>query len=325
MESHLFKPLIIAAVSFLTFNLSGFSKEQDLEDTALVDRFFPQSLIDESNEHLSAGGASHFRSSTFIRADLDQEGFARYVIAAYTNGLSGAVRVIRKENPSVIVAESSVPLMFGIYSSIRLVNFRGSGSPAIVVSFTSATGNCADWIYERDKNTLKLVGPAETLEDGNQTTVLGDAVFVDLRGDGKLEIVNPPDPLGAAADVSALSRFKIFELSGDSYVSTGRFFNFFETFVQQQDESEGDTRSFTLENSDRKYVLTVAKRSESSGTHRIASAEIWINGRLIVSSKNLPIVVQALTIPIELSSSNTISVKLNGPPGAELSVGIGPE
>ena len=130
----------------------------------------------------------------FIAADLDSTGTADFLVAAYTNGFSGIVRVLRKQNGSAtIAAEPVLPLMGGIYPSVSLVDLDNDLRPEVVVNLTSATGSSADWIFKWTGSGLNLLGPSQVQSDGNISTLLGDAAFVDLDGDGVPEILNPPE------------------------------------------------------------------------------------------------------------------------------------
>src|SRR6202008_1190202 len=121
------------SVAFATLALA-----QDRDDTALVNRFFPQRLIDDSINNFRAGGPSPFRACDFVVADLDGKGVNQYLVAAYTNGFSAVVRVIRKSTATV-VDEPPFVLMLGIFPRVRLIDLEGNGRADVVVTLSSAT------------------------------------------------------------------------------------------------------------------------------------------------------------------------------------------
>jgi hypothetical protein len=242
-----------------------------------------------------------------------------------TNGLSAVVRVIKKQGAiGSVVAEPSLPLMAGVYPFVTLVDLDGDGRPEVVVTLTSVTGFDADWIFKWDGTNLNFVGPYEVEPDGNVATVLGDAAFVDLNGDGVLDIVNPPEPVCLSRDTPDTDPFTVFTLSGGTYVSTGITFNFFESFFRAQGAPTTVTRSFTIDNPNTAYVMRIAN-GDNSGGNRVSSAEIYVNGNQVLGPSAFNQEVGAMTVPISLASSNTISVKLNSAPGSELTIGIGPQ
>ena len=52
------------------------------EAEQIVEQFFPQELIDESQADFQQGGPAPFRARAFELADLDGTGTANYIVAA---------------------------------------------------------------------------------------------------------------------------------------------------------------------------------------------------------------------------------------------------
>lgn len=293
-----------------------------LSDAAIVEQFFPQSLIDEASADFTSGGPAPFRFSAFVAADLESKGSAEFLIAAYSNGFSARVRVIKKQaGTAVLVAEPLLPLMAGIYPEVSTIDVDGDRRLEILVNLSSAAGFSADWLFRWRDGSLRLIGPVQTEADGNVTTLLGDATFVDLDGDGILELINPPEPLGLIAPVS--DSFTVFKLSQGVYAATKTTFNFFETFVRQNEKPMIAERSFTSPTVIGNYVLTIAN-GDGQGGKTVSSAEIYLNGIRVAGPSDFHQDLKSLRIPVVLSGFNTLSVRLAGSPGAELSIGIGP-
>jgi hypothetical protein len=350
-------PLVVACLLLAIVSLA---KAQQTGDANLVDQYFPQRLIDESVNDFNTGGPPPFQTSNFVAADLDGAGTAQYLVAAYTNGFSAVVRVIKKQGATAsVVAEPSLPLMGGVDSFVALLDLDGDGRPEVVVTLTSASGFGGDWIFKWDGRNLNSIGPSEVGADGNVATLLGDAVFVDLSGKGLLDIVNPPEPIGRLADTPSSDPFTVFALSGGTYGSTPKTLNYFETFVRREGAPVTVTRSFSIANSNIAYVMTVAKGDDGGGRDcdgrdlhsggrngddrgrhgggrdcndrdhhgddRLSFAEVYLNGYQVVGPSTFKQQAQVLKIPISVTTSNTLVVTLKSAPGSQLTIGIGPQ
>ena len=77
------------------------------------------------------------------------------------------------------------------------------------------------------------------------------------------------------------------------------------------------------------YILTIANgpRDETpAGRDRppVQSAEIRLNGELVPGTEKISQTVRYLKIPVTVQAQNTVDVKVAGPQGAMLNIGIGP-
>jgi hypothetical protein len=314
--------LIAAAVILTTF--VSVSEAQQSGDDALVAQFFPRPLIDESVSDFNSGGPPPFQTSNYVAADLDGTGIAQYLVAAYTNGFSAVARVIKKQGTTgSVVAEPPLPLMAGVYPFVDLVDLDGDGRPEVVITLTSAAGFDADWIFKWDGLNLNSIGPSEVGTDGNTSTILGDADFVDLNGNGILDIINPPEPINLS-DAPNTDPFTVFALSGGTYVSTGITFDYYETFARATGAPVAVTRTFSSANPNTAYVMTIAN-GDGHGGNRVSSADVYLNGYQIVGPSAFNQQVSVLKIPISVAASNTLAVTLKSAPGSQLTIGIGPQ
>jgi hypothetical protein len=186
----------------------------------IVDQFFPEFLIEDSEERQGRGGPRPFRASDFAVADLDGTG-EEFIVAAYTNGFAAGIRVLRREGTTtLLVDEPALRLLVGIFPSVELVDLDHDGLPEVVASFSSATGRLAHWVFKWNGATLDLIGPSAVDEHGDVSTLLGEPVFTDLDGDGVLEIINPPQlgPLAPGETERELGPSEIFSFDGERYV-----------------------------------------------------------------------------------------------------------
>src|SRR6516164_7173193 len=129
---------------------------QPASDAALVEQFFPQSLVDESAADFAGGGPEPSRFSDFVAADLNATGVPEFLVAAYTNGFGAVVRVLKKQGGSaVLVAELRLNLG-GFFPTVSLIDLDNDRPPEVVVEFSGATGAMIDWIFKWNGAEFKL-------------------------------------------------------------------------------------------------------------------------------------------------------------------------
>jgi len=189
-------------------------------DEEIVNQFFPEFLIEESEEEFANGGLAPFRASDFAVADLNGTG-AEFIVAAYTNGFSAAIRVLSRQGTApLLVDEPALRLLGGIFPFVRFVDIDNDGRLEVVTSFTSARGRAANWVFKWNGTALDFIGPSVVDEHGDAATLLIDAAFRDLDGDGILEIINSAQQAPLAVDEPELEigPSDIFSFDGERYV-----------------------------------------------------------------------------------------------------------
>ena len=150
-------------------------------DEDIVNQFFPEFLIEESEEDFANGGPAPFRTSAFAVADLDGTG-TEFIVAAYTNGFSAAIRVLRRQGTSaLLVDEPALPLLAGKFPSVTLLDLNHDGRPPeVITSFSSGRGTGADWVFRWNGSALVFIGPSSVDANGDVSTLLSGADFIDL-------------------------------------------------------------------------------------------------------------------------------------------------
>lgn len=303
---------------------AAFAQQGGSED-AVVKQFFPQWLITESNNDFAQGGPPPFQAFAYADADLNGTGTANFIVAAYSNGFSGAVLVLQKQGASAVqVAAPSFPLMGGIYPSVTMLDVDKDGRPEAIVSFSSARGQGADWVLKWNGVTLQSIGPVSIDANGNIATLLSEAEFVDLSGTGILEIISAPQSGPVLNGQPTSGILNVFSLSNGSYQPSSVTFDIFATFLRSTGKPTAAIRQFSASNPRAKYVMSVVN-GDTSGANRVSSAEIMLNGVVVATPNQFNQQVRTLSIPVTVAAANTLSVTLASAPGSQLSVGIGPQ
>ena len=291
----------------------------------VVEQFFPGFLIEDSAREFANGGLAPFRASDFVVADLDGTG-TEFIVAAYTNDFSAAIRVLRRQGTTtLLVDEPALRLLGGTFPFVKLIDLDNDGRPEVVTSFSSARGHLADWVFKWNGATLDLIGPSTVDEHGDVSTLLSEAGFRDLDGDGILEIINSPQqaPLAADEPELELGPIDIFRFDGDRYIFD-RSLNFFGTFVRSEGKPIVTTQNFTVPRTDISYLVTIIN-GDGKGKNRVSSAIIRLNGDVVVGSSRLNQRIAEITEKVRLLNSNTLTVELRSAPGSQLSVLVAQE
>jgi hypothetical protein len=312
-------------VVVLSLSLLEVSQVLAATDADIVAQFFPQRLIDESVQDFNAGGPPLFQASNYTRADLNGIGITDFIVAAYSNGFSGDVRVLHTQGQSAtLVDEPNLRLLAGIYPTIELLDLNGDGRSEVIVSFSSARGRSATWVFKWSNGHLVLFGPSTTDASGDASTILTDAAFVDLNGDGIPEIVNPPElgPLAQDETELAVGPFTIFQLntSGGGY-ALSQSANFFGTFLRSTGAPVTASATFAGTTNTR-AILTVINGVGTA--NRVSSAVISLNGQIVISSNQLNQKISMIKVPLVIQDSNMIQVSLKSAPGSLLRIVVAP-
>jgi hypothetical protein len=150
----------------------------------IVDRFFPQSLVDGGSE-----AGPFLQQQCFAVVDSDQSGAPRTIVAAYTDGTNGIVRVLRHATTGFAVVAEPTGLDFtGFACSVSLLDVDGDRVKEAHVSFRAESGS-SDWVFRWNGKELVNLTPVTPADyDGRLRTDLRHAQFVDLDSDGIMEI-----------------------------------------------------------------------------------------------------------------------------------------
>ena len=111
------------------------------------------------------------------------------IVAAYTTGEAGAVRVLRASDGAVAY-EVPYHTLLGRAPHVDVMDLDGDGNREAVVSFAEQRGASVYWLFHWTGTKLELVSPTTEGPNGEPVSELTDIQFVDLSGDGKLVLID---------------------------------------------------------------------------------------------------------------------------------------
>jgi FG-GAP-like repeat len=299
---------------------------QQLTDAAIVQQFCPQSLIDEwSQQH---PGSQLNRKSDYALVDLDGTGALSYIAAAYTNGIGGWVRLLRLQgNGAVLAAEPSVPAMGGLEPFVSLVDIDGDGKYEILATFSSNGGYFSAWLFKWTGATLQLISPVDSSGPGYPYTLVSNVSFADLDGDGILELIGGPGNL-TPGDLERLNgadpvqKQEVYKLVAGAYQPSAVYY-YLSPFLRQTGPPQTTTETFAVDTPGANWVLTISNGLAPSPLGPATSADVYLNGVLVVGPSSFNPNVKVITVPVTLQATNTISVTLRGAPNTGFTIAIG--
>lgn len=296
-------------------------------DDAVAALFYPDNL------KVDARGLSTFteiRDWRTIRADLDATGSQNYLIAAYSNGFSGRVRVIREDAAGpVLVADPRETIMFQSSPSVETSDLDGDSRPEVVVTFVNGRkGRSLAWVFRWNGRTLTNLNPplssSNPFEPAERREIL-DPTFIDLNADGRIEILEPSDNFGVdvefeseehSAPVVADQSYTILILGAEGFQQASATATYFGYFQRAAGKPRGETAEFKA--SSGSYVLRILNGER--GKHMVESAVIRLNGRIVASPNDFRAKALVIEKRIALNEMNALTVELRSGPGSRINV-----
>ena len=282
-------------------------------DREAVESFYPPSLLDDYYANVQESAAEPFRGVAYASADLAGSGHADYVVAAYTNGFAAAIRVLRRDGNGLALAADPQVAATGGLPHVEAVNLDATGGDEIVATFGAATGNESVWVFRWDGTSLQSVGPVVRDGDGTPRSTLVNAGWLDLDGDGVMEIYAPRVILPIAEGAAVHQAFDVYRWNGQSFVASGPAVSYVRQFFRGtgKPETVGDSFSAAAGN----HVLRIV-----NGPRRVSSAVVTLNGSVVAGPQSFGQQVGVIEIPVVLREENQLSVELRGAPGGSLTL-----
>lgn len=297
---------MLASVRFSPIFASEESDEQ------IVKTFFPQKLVEASLADHARGGPPPRQHIAFKRADLDRSGHADYIVAAYTNTLDSAVRVIKtSDSGDTLAAEMIDPAVGGIYPDLELSDLDHDGVPEIIAKFSTHSGRNVVWIFKWLNGSLTLLSPTERDKDGVLYTLFVDPDFLDIDGDGVQEAI-----LTETKDKwSPPSSASIYKLSGGVYGLVKQC-SYFTVIERSTAAPEWVEESFGAEPNST-CSLTI-QNGFPNGASRVSSATIEVNGVVVAEPSDFSQTTDQIQRQVKAVEENKVRVKLDAAPGGRV-------
>ena len=281
---------------------------------AVAQRFFPSSLTEGDEKVRGPRGVPALAADRFEPAGSKDS----LIVAAYSNAWGAAVRLLKRtgENWAVagdwdISADAGGP-------GIQFVDLDGDKTPEVFVNFHSGGGQTTySWPFRWDGNTLLSMGEHDSPDDTNPGTDLVIAGFVDLDGDGRLEIIDQKLEKIEQDDPELAFPFYVWHWTyvlRNGKLVLGERLDFYTSVPVTKKLPRTFTEEFELPAPEGKYILRVVKSGDHGRWH-VKNAEIVLNGVVVAGSLHFRRAEPVLLIPVALQQKNTIEIRINAAEG----------
>jgi hypothetical protein len=294
---------------------------QQIDPQQVVDQFYPQSLVDQA-EPPGQGAIRAVRKSSYSVLDSTANGTPTRIVACYSNGTGGAIRVIQRDSAGQYAAiyEPSALSLGGEDCNVVLPGQLVDGRPLIQVSFRSTRGPTSDWMFRWNDTSLVSLGPTETDSVGTRSTLLSNAGMVDLDHTGPLKLTSARGSNSLGDEIKTVT-WDVYRLSEGTFVFE-RAFLLLSPFAQAGSQPRTWTESLSLPSGAQGPYQMKVVNGDRGGVGRAASGTIKVNGVTVVGPDLLNGQVEFRTLNVVLAQDNTIEVTLSGAAGGHIWISI---
>jgi hypothetical protein len=286
--------------------LVGLSSEAMASNDSIANTFYPQSLAEAG-----AAGGSNLRAWSLVAVTL---GSSSYLAVAYSNGISGVVRLLRLNGDAAsLVSERSG--LAGDTPRMEALDMDNDHVPELAASYrTGRRGERTQYLF---RWTGAALSPLAT-DDAGRDAGFTNATFADVDGDGVTEVLEPQSSAGDDAATGTSSggfdtyRFVngALRLASDvTPVYAGVFRSSTGAPKSVRDEFEsvpGD------------YVLRAILRDPAGNI--VNSAEVKLNDVVVFARSQFKAATPVISAPVSLRAFNVLTVEVRSAPSSVLTI-----
>lgn len=290
-------------------------------DQSIVDANYPAELIADFAK-FATPQMTLDQSGNFVAGDLDGTGQTNYLVAGYTNGRKGAVRVIRKSgNNATVVAAPDFPGMGGHFIAVELIDLDADRRPEVIVQ-CSGMRAATHWIFKWSAGQLNVFGPSETVNGVIAPTTV-NADYVDLDGDGVLEVVGYPtlSPRREDGTLESPGPVEVFSVKNGTFTKSESPVLWYGEFARGKGEPVTEKQTFPARLSPGRYELRV-NSGDPQARNVVTAGEVHFNGQLVLGNNDFKNKKRELAVVVTPGDVNTVEVRLTSAPGTSLRVQV---
>jgi len=242
------------------------------------------------------------------------------IVAAYTNGIVGAIRVLRSTGGSFAVVDEPRDIdLLGTRCEIAVLDVDGDGRREVHLTL-SADLQTTHWLFRWDGRRLTNVGPITPAPaTGRPRSVWMNGSFIDVDLDGRLEFYGGGPSKTREGESPRPGR--IWRISGDTFAPGDPLVALLE-LIREKGEPETTRMTLRLPAGAWGPFTLEIRNGNAAGGSRVASGQVWLNQQEIVSPSDFRRATGLVEREVSLNLENELAVRLAGEPGGRILIMI---
>lgn len=310
---------------------------QKMTDDQIAEKFVPSAFTAYAASHTYF---SDSRSWTVLPVDLDHSGREDYLAVAYGNAHIAYLSVIRKGPIPKLVAESSPSTGCDGSPGVSAIDLDGDGKPELNLScHVGNHGATFNSLFKWSAGGLVVLN-APHPRRRNAWSPIREANFIDLDGDGVMEVLEAPGDTRIDEHGVVTERYDIYRLLNGALVKSpsGSSLVFFDSFTRGKGKPKKEAKTFAATAGP--YKLTIIKDKPQANDDNNngddgdnGAAVITLNGVVLTDPSNHDEQGEhqgnhddgrrPAVLDVTLAEKNTITVEMHGSRGSSISIVIG--
>lgn len=297
----------VLAAALVTWAASAHA--QTMTDDQIAEKFVPSAFTAYAANHTFF---SDSRTWAVLPVDLDHTGHEDYLAVAYGNGHIAYLSVIQKRATPTLLAESASATECDGSPGVSAIDLDGDGKPELNLScHVGNHGTLFNSLFKWSAGKLVVLNPPHSRRQ-NAWTAIRKANFVDLNGDGILEVLEIPADFVVDDQGILTENYIVYSLvNGKLAKASVAPLPYFGMFVRGKGQPQPEVHQFSA--TPGQYTLTVANGER--GQNIVDSGVIMLNGVTIAPPSSFSKKAN-LTTNVTLAAQNTLSVELQSTPGS---------
>jgi hypothetical protein len=286
--------------------LVGLSSRAMASNDSIANTFYPQSLADAA-----AAAGSNSRAWSLVAVTL---GSSSYLAVAYSNGISGVVRLLRLNGEAgSLVSERSG--LAGATPRMEALDLDNDHVPELAASFrTGRRGERTQYLFRWAGAELSPLATDEAGRDAGFT----NATFADIDGDGVTEVLEPQSSAGDdAANGGSTGIFDTYKFVNGALRLASDVTPVYAGVFRRSTGAPKSVRD-EFESVPGDYVLRAILRDPAGNV--VNSAEVKLNDVVVFASSQFKTATPAISTPVSLRALNVLTVEVRSAPNSVLTI-----
>jgi hypothetical protein len=237
-----------------------------------------------------------------------------YVLAAYSNGHTGALVLLERTSAGYVVDDTIIQHISGTAPMITTPDLDGDGVPEALVAFDTGRGASATWVFRVAGRRLVNITPRDEFQE---TELLLPSV-VDFDGSGIMHLIEKHI---YGSRKHPVVRNDHYVLTASGYAPAAPL-DFYDVFYREKSAPTARTVKLDIPQAQlgQPFRLTILNGDSSGRDYRVASGTVRLNGVVVSPPSDFSENRVAWSVPVSLQTHNTLMVTVDGKPRSRIGI-----